>query len=63
MHAAGELAERFDRWLEQHTDGYAVNLRLRVIAKGRFVSEEELTQQPALETVSPYQVDDEHRKA
>jgi hypothetical protein len=39
-----------------------LDLGLRVTTDGRFVSEQEQASQPNLETVSPYQVDDEHLK-
>lgn len=57
-----QLAERFDQWLEQHAGGHQVDLGLRVTPEGRFVSPEELARQTDLDTVSPYQVDDEHLK-
>lgn len=57
-----QLAARFDRWLEHHTSGHQLNLGLRVTTEGRFVSEKEQASHPDLETVSPYQVDDEHLK-
>lgn len=56
------MAERFDRWLEQHVDGHQLDLGLRVTPEGRFVSDAERTANPALETVSPYAVEDEHLK-
>jgi hypothetical protein len=55
-----QLAERFDLWLEHHADGHEVDLGLRVTTDGRFKSEKEQAIQPDLETVSPFQVDDEH---
>ena len=35
---------------------------LRVTAEGRFVSEEELADNPEMESLSPYEVEDEHLK-
>lgn len=35
---------------------------LRIIKEGRFVSDEELAENPDLETVWPYEVSDEHLK-
>ena len=57
-----EMANRFDRWLEQHTDGHGLDLGLRVTPDGRFVTETELATNPQLETLSPYKVQDEHLK-
>jgi hypothetical protein len=57
-----QLAERFDLWLEHHASGHQVDFELRVTAEGRFVSAEEQAAHPELETLSPYQTDDEHLK-
>lgn len=57
-----EMANRFDRWLEHHTAGHGIDLGLRVTYDGRFVSPDEMAAHPDLETLSPYQVDDEHLK-
>ncbi|MFM9117588.1 MAG: hypothetical protein ACKOU6_15650 [Planctomycetota bacterium] len=57
-----QMANRFECWLEHHTAGHGIDLGLRVTYDGRFVSDEELSKRPDLETMSPYQVDDEHLK-
>ncbi|MFO0872254.1 MAG: hypothetical protein U0935_25280, partial [Pirellulales bacterium] len=57
-----EMASRFDHWLERHTQGHGLDLGLRVTPDGRFVTPAEVAANPALETLSPYQVADEHLK-
>jgi hypothetical protein len=56
------MANRFERWLEHHAQGYRLESDLRVTPEGRFVSEQELAENPDLETFSPYAVQDEHLK-
>ena len=56
------MASRFERWLEHHAQGHRLESDLQVTPEGRFVSEEELARNPDLETVSPYEVGDEHLK-
>jgi hypothetical protein len=60
--ACTEMAQRFERWLEHHTEGHGLESDLRVTKDGRFVRAEELAQNPDLETASPYEVTDEHLK-
>src|SRR5437879_5316126 len=57
-----EMANRFERWMEHHAEGFVLDSGIRVTAEGRFVSEQELAQNPSLETVSPYKVSDEQLK-
>jgi hypothetical protein len=57
-----EMANRFERWMEHHTQGHRLESDVRVTPHGRFVSAEELAENPDLETVSPYEVEDEHLK-
>jgi hypothetical protein len=57
-----EMANRFEAWMEHHTGGHGLDLGPRVTKEGRFVTDEELAENPDLETVSPYQVSDEHLK-
>jgi hypothetical protein len=57
-----EMANRFERWMERHTEGYGLESDLRVTEDGRFVSAEERARNPDLETASPYGVGDEHLK-
>ncbi len=57
-----EMANRFDRWMEEHTDGHQLDLGLRVTSEGRFVPPEEVATLPAEELRSPYAVEDEHLK-
>jgi hypothetical protein len=56
------MASRFEQWMEHHTGGHGLESALRVTKEGWFVREEELAENPDLETVSPYQVRDEHLK-
>jgi hypothetical protein len=57
-----EMAKRFEQWMEHHTEGHGLESDLQVTEDGRFVSTVELAQNPDLETVSPYEVNDEHLK-
>jgi len=57
-----EMANRFERWMEHHADGFVLESGIRTTPDGRFLSEEELAQNPSMETVSPYQVSDEQLK-
>lgn len=57
-----EVARRFANWLEHHCEGHRLEMGLRVTREGRFVTEAEQAANPGMETVSPYQVDDEHLK-
>lgn len=56
------MASRFDNWLEHHVAGQKLDSDLQVTEDGRFVTEEEIADNPDLETKSPYEVDDEHLK-
>jgi hypothetical protein len=56
------MANRFERSMEHHVEGTTLDSDLRVTKEGRFVSEEELAENPDLEAVSPYEVSDEHLK-
>jgi hypothetical protein len=53
------MANRFEAWMEHHTEGHRLESDLRVTREGRFVPESELAENPDLETVSPYRVSDE----
>src|SRR5262249_22633636 len=57
-----EMANRFERWMEHHTEGLRLESDLRVTKEGRLVGEEELAKDPDLETESPFEVADEHLK-
>jgi hypothetical protein len=57
-----EMANRFERWMEHHAEGFVLESGIRVTAEGRFVSEQELAQNPSMETESPYEVSDEQLK-
>jgi hypothetical protein len=57
-----KMAERFERWMEYHTQGKTLESDLRVTKHGRFVTAEEVDEDPDLETSSPYEVRDEHLK-
>jgi hypothetical protein len=51
-----QMADRFDRWLEHHTEGTGLDDPvMHVDEQGRFVD-------PGIGTRSPYQVGDEHLK-
>src|SRR5262249_6936091 len=41
-----EIANRFDRWLEHHAHGHGLESDLRVTREGRFVTAEELADNP-----------------
>jgi hypothetical protein len=56
------MATRFELWMEQHSEGLRLDSDLRVTPDGRFVSDQELAENPDLQTVSPYAVEDEHLK-
>jgi hypothetical protein len=57
-----EMAKRFEQWMEHHTEGHGLESDQRVTPEGRFVTEQELAENPDMETVSPYSVGDEHLK-
>jgi hypothetical protein len=57
-----EMAQRFEQWMEHHAEGHSLESELRVTKEGRFVSAEELAENPDMETMSPYEVSDEHLK-
>jgi hypothetical protein len=57
-----EMANRLERWLKHLVSGHALDSELQVTPGGRFVTEEQRADNPNLETVSPYQVEDEHLK-
>jgi hypothetical protein len=57
-----EMANRFEQWMEHHTEGHGLETDLRVTKEGRFVSEAEMAANPDMETVSPFEVKDEHLK-
>ena len=56
------MASRFDRWLERHVEGKQLESDVQTTKEGRFVSKEELEENPDLETETPYQVEDDHLK-
>jgi hypothetical protein len=60
--AATEMANRFERWMEHHAQGFVLESGIRVTPEGRFLSEQELAQNPTMETVSPFEVSDEQLK-
>jgi hypothetical protein len=58
-----EMATRFELWMERHIQGRSLDIPgARVTEEGRFVREEELAENPDLETRTPYHVEDEHLK-
>jgi hypothetical protein len=57
-----EMANRFERWMEHHAEGFVLESGIRTTPEGRFVSEEELARDPSMETVSPYEVSDAQLK-
>lgn len=50
-----EMAKRFDQWVQQHPEGIVLDSGIRATEDGRIVSEQELAENPSLETVSPYE--------
>ena len=59
---SAEMANRFERWMEHHAEGFVLESGIRVTPEGHFLSEEELAKNPTMETVSPYEVSDERLK-
>ena len=57
-----QMANRFDQWMEHHASGSSLDSEMKVTKEGRFVTEEELEDNPDLDAQSPYEVDDEHLK-
>jgi len=58
-----EMANRFEQWMEHNVQGRSLDIPgTRITEDGRFVSEEELEENPNLKTQTPYQVEDEHIK-
>ena len=58
-----EMAKRFDLWMEHHVQGLSLEVPdVRVAEDGRFMTEEEIIENPDLETYTPYEVEDEHLK-
>lgn len=59
-----EMANRFEQWMEHHTEGFVLECEgsMRMTPEGRLVSPEELAENPDMETVSPYEVGDSHLK-
>jgi len=61
--ACTEMANRFEQWMEHNVQGLSLDIPgARIAEEGRFVSEDELEENPNLETRTPYQVEDEHIK-
>ena len=57
------MATRFEVWMEHHVQGLELEIPgARVKEDGTFVSEEELADNPDIETSTPYGVEDEHLK-
>jgi hypothetical protein len=50
-----EMAKRFEHWMRQHPEGFVLESGIRATEDGRIVSEQELAENPSLETVSPYE--------
>lgn len=58
-----EIATRFELWMEHHVHGLELDIPgTRIKEDGTFVTEEELTENPEMETKTPYGVEDEHLK-
>lgn len=53
------MAARFETWMAQHPEGAVLESGIRTTPDGRFVTEQELAENPTMETVSPYAVDTE----
>jgi hypothetical protein len=53
-----EIAARLNQWRHDHASGFVLDAGLKTTAEGRFVTVQELTDNPGLETVSPYQTSD-----
>jgi hypothetical protein len=57
------MANRFELWMEHHAEGLELDMPGAKVAKdGHFVTEEELAENPDIETRTPYEVEDEHLK-
>jgi len=58
-----EMANRFEKWMEHHVEGHVIETDgIRVTPEGRIVSDEEMSENPDLETESPYNIRDEDLK-
>jgi hypothetical protein len=58
-----EMANRFEQWMEHNVHRVRLDIPgAKVTEEGRFVTEEELVENPDLETHTPYNVEDEHLK-
>lgn len=58
-----QIAYRFELWMEHNGEGHDIEIGgMQITPEGRFVSEQELAENPDLETVTPYETDDEHLK-
>jgi hypothetical protein len=56
------MAARFEAWMAQHPEGSVLESGIRTTPDGRFVTEQELADNPTMETVSPYSVGSEPLK-
>ena len=58
-----DMANRFEQWMEHHVDGLALDIPgAAVTEEGRFITDEELTENLDLKTKTPYEVEDDHLK-
>ena len=58
-----QIASRFEQWMEHNVECHDMEIEgMQVTPEGRLVSEQELAKNPELETVTPYETDDEHLK-
>ena len=59
-----QIANRFQQWMEHNTHGHNIQIPgIQVTPEGRFVTEQELNENPNLKTTTPYKTNDEHLKA
>ena len=58
-----KMANRFELWMKHNVRGSSLDVpEMRVTEDGHLVSEEELAENPDIETHTPYHVKDEHLK-
>jgi len=58
-----EMASRFEHWMEHNVEGHDIEIEgMKMTPEGRLISESELSDDPELETTTPYEVEDEHLK-
>lgn len=55
QNVCSEIARRLESWQARHPEGLDLDLGIKTTADGRFLTEQELSENPSQKTVSPYQ--------